>query len=48
LKNLLIRTKFYWSWGRGPVLIVRTDKGQLYDNLTASDNINNRINLNTQ
>ena len=24
LKNLLLRTKFYWSWARGLVLIVRT------------------------
>jgi len=24
LKNLLVRTKFYWSWAREPVFIVRT------------------------
>jgi hypothetical protein len=24
LINLLVRTKFYWSWVEGPVLIVRT------------------------
>ena len=24
MKNLLVRTKFYWSWAEGPVLIVRT------------------------
>jgi len=24
--NLLVRTKFYWSWTGGPVLIVRTVK----------------------
>ena len=24
LKNLLVRTKFYWSWAGGTVLIVRT------------------------
>jgi len=24
MKNLLVRTKFYWSWAGGPVLIVRT------------------------
>ena len=26
MKNLLVRTKFYWSWARGPVLIVKTAK----------------------
>ena len=25
LKNLLVRTKFYWSWAGGPVHIVRTE-----------------------
>ena len=25
LENLLVQTKFYWSWARGRVLIVRTD-----------------------
>jgi hypothetical protein len=25
LKNLLVRTKFYWSWVQGPMLIVRTE-----------------------
>ena len=24
IKNLLVRTKFYWSWTKGLVLIVRT------------------------
>jgi hypothetical protein len=24
LKNLLVQTMFYWSWVRGPVLIVET------------------------
>ena len=24
MKYLLVRTKFYWSWVGGPVLIVRT------------------------
>jgi len=24
MKNLLVRTKFYWFWAGGPVLIVRT------------------------
>ena len=24
MKNLLVRTKFYWSWAGGLVLIVRT------------------------
>jgi hypothetical protein len=26
LKNLVVRAKFYWSWARGPVLIVKTGK----------------------
>jgi hypothetical protein len=24
IENLLVRTKFYWSWAGGPVIIVRT------------------------
>ena len=24
MKNLLVQTKFYWSWAGGPVLIVKT------------------------
>ena len=24
MKNLLVRTKLYWSWAGGPVLIMRT------------------------
>jgi len=26
MKNLLVRTKFYWYWAGGPMLIVRTVK----------------------
>ena len=26
LKDLLVRIKFYWSWTRGPVLVMRTEK----------------------
>ena len=26
-KNLLVQTKFYWSWASRPVLIVRTENG---------------------
>jgi hypothetical protein len=30
LNEILVRTKFYWSWTGGPVLIVRTAYKQLY------------------
>ena len=47
MKNLLVQTKFYWSWARGPVLIMRTVKCSpfLLTSLHSSTKIKNRSNL---
>ena len=40
MKNLLVQTKFYWSWAGGPVPIVRTVFFMSFDFITPKHVLN--------